>query len=119
MGSIPFKTLANKYAAAEVCVFPSLMETQGLVAPEAMAMNKMVIFSNRGPGPETIIHKETGLLCNPYDSDDIADQIIWTLNNKNLCYKIAKKGRDFVLSNLEINKITSENVSFYNTVRNT
>ncbi|WP_296386331.1 glycosyltransferase family 4 protein, partial [Winogradskyella sp.] len=66
MGAIPFKILANKYAAAEVCVFPSLMETQGLVAPEAMAMNKLVVFSECGPGPETIEHKKTGLLCNPY-----------------------------------------------------
>ncbi len=113
MGAIPFKTLANKYAAAEVCVFPSLMETQGLVAPEAMAMNKLVIFSNCGPGPETIVHKKTGLLCNPYDSDDIADQINWVLNHKEECKHIANNARAFVLANFEINLITQENLDFY------
>jgi glycosyltransferase involved in cell wall biosynthesis len=114
MGAVPFKTLTNKYAAAEVCVFPSLMETQGLVAPEAMAMNKLVIFSECGPGPETIEHKKTGLLCNPYDSDDIANQINWVLNHKEECKHIAKNGRAFVLSNFDINTVTEENLDFYN-----
>jgi glycosyltransferase involved in cell wall biosynthesis len=118
MGAVPFKILANKYAVAELCVFPSLMETQGLVAPEAMAMEKLVIFSNAGPGPETIEHKKTGLLCNPYDSDDIADQINWVLNHKAECKHIAEKGRAFVLSNFEINNITEENLDFYNYISN-
>ena len=118
MGAVPFKVLANKYAAAEVCVFPSLMETQGLVAPEAMAMNKLVVFSECGPGPETIKHKETGLLCNPYSSDDIAKQINWALKNKEESKTIAAKGRAFVLSNFEINTITDENIAFYNAIIN-
>jgi glycosyltransferase involved in cell wall biosynthesis len=112
-GAVPLDVLATKYAAAEVCVFPSIMETQGLVAPEAMAMNKLVIFSNRGPGPETIEHKKTGLLCSPYDSDDIANQINWALTHKEESKSIAKKGNDYVLRNFEVNKITQENLNFY------
>jgi glycosyltransferase involved in cell wall biosynthesis len=93
------------------------METQGLVAPEAMAMNKLVIFSECGPGPETVEDKVTGLLCNPYDPIDIAKQINWTLDNKEESRKIAQKGRAFVLSNFEINKITQDNIDFYNSIR--
>jgi len=114
MGAIPFKILANKYAAAEVCVFPSLMETQGLVAPEAMAMSKLVIFSECGPGPETIVHKKTGLLCNPYDSKNIANQINWALNHKAECKHIAENGSAFVSSNFDVNTVTEENLGFYN-----
>jgi len=94
------------------------METQGLVAPEAMAMNKLVVFSECGPGPETIKHKETGLLCDPYSSDDIAKQINWALKNKEESKTIAAKGRVFVLSNFEINTITDENIAFYNAIIN-
>ncbi|EDP69675.1 glycosyl transferase, group 1 [Flavobacteriales bacterium ALC-1] len=118
MGAIPFKTLADKYAEAEVCVFPSLMETQGLVAPEAMATGKIVVFSKCGPGPETIKHGETGLLCDPYDSDDIANKINWTLNHKDQCKLIADNGRDYVLANFEINAITKDNIDFYNMLLN-
>ena len=118
MGAIPFKTLADKYAEAEVCVFPSLMETQGLVAPEAMATGKIVIFSECGPGPETIQHEETGLLCNPYDSDDIANKINWALNHKEECKHIADNGRQYVLANFEIDTITTNNIDFYNRLLN-
>lgn len=119
MGAIPFIDLANKYATSEICIFPSLMETLGLVAPEAMAMNKLVIFSECGPGPEIIAHKKTGLLCNPYDIDDISNQIIWALNHEKECKVIAKKGMEYVLSNFEIETITQENINFYNTILNT
>ncbi|BAO74395.1 glycosyltransferase family 4 protein [Winogradskyella sp. PG-2] len=116
MGAVPFKILANKYAAAEICVFPSLMETQGLVAPEAMAMNKLVIFSNCGPGPETIEHKKTGLLCNPYDSDDISKQINWALSHKKDCQHISINARKFVTQTFDVEKITIENIEFYNLI---
>jgi glycosyltransferase involved in cell wall biosynthesis len=117
MGVIPLQELAKKYASAEVCVFPSKMETQGLVAPEAMAMNKIVIFSNVGPGPETINHKKTGLLCNPYDENDIADNILWALNNKENVKSIAKKGKEFVLNTFGINTILNDNIKFYKSIK--
>src|SRR5690606_19762757 len=53
-GAVGRSELRDAYASAAVCVFPSHMETQGLVAPEAMAMEKAVVFTKLGPGPETI-----------------------------------------------------------------
>jgi glycosyltransferase involved in cell wall biosynthesis len=112
-GAVNTKVLAEKFAYAELCIFPSLMETQGLVAPEAMAMEKLVIFSNCGPGPETIEHKKTGLLCDPYDENDIAEKIIWALENREECAVIAKQGRRFVEDNFERNTLTKKNLNFY------
>jgi glycosyltransferase involved in cell wall biosynthesis len=117
-GAVPLKTLSEKYASAEVCVFPSLMETQGLVAPEAMAMKKMVIFSECGPGPETINHMETGLLCNPYSSDDISDKIIWALQHKEKCKIIANAGRAYVLKEFNSHTITKFNINYYTSIVN-
>jgi glycosyltransferase involved in cell wall biosynthesis len=74
-GVIPFNDLPKKYAEAFVCVFPSHMETQGLVAPEAMAMKKPVVFSELGPGPETIENYKTGLLCDPLNVNDIVSKV--------------------------------------------
>ena len=110
--------LAKKYASAECCVFPSLMETQGLVAPEAMAMNKLVIFSECGPGPETIIHNKTGLLCDPYDVNDISDKIIWALSYKEESKTIANSGRAFVLKEFNPKRITKLNIDYYKSVLN-
>ncbi|WP_299130561.1 glycosyltransferase family 4 protein [uncultured Winogradskyella sp.] len=118
MGSVPLEKLAKHYASAEVCVFPSLMETQGLVAPEAMAMGKLVVFSELGPGPETISHQKTGLLCNPYEIDDIAEKIIWALEHKDQSALIAAAGQHYVLDHFDSNKLMNANVSFYKRLLN-
>jgi glycosyltransferase involved in cell wall biosynthesis len=39
-GVVNYETIPEVYAQAQVCVFPSHMETQGLVSLEAMAMEK-------------------------------------------------------------------------------
>lgn len=115
-GLISYEDIPKKYAKAEVCVFPSHMETQGLVAPEAMAMEKMVIFTNLGPGPETIIDFETGFLCNPYDSGDIAEKIIWTFENPSKAIQIGIQARQFVIHKYNINKIVQQNIIFFKSI---
>ncbi|MDY2587161.1 glycosyltransferase family 4 protein [Winogradskyella aquimaris] len=112
-GTVDMNSLAEYYASADVCVFPSLMETQGLVAPEAMAMGKLVIFTECGPGPEIIEDKKTGLLCNPYDVDDIANKIIWALGNKELSQDIAERGRVHALNILNKDSVVNRNIDFY------
>jgi len=115
-GAVSTNELANKYALSTLCVFPSLMETQGLVVPEAMAMEKLVIFSNSGPGPETITHKETGLLCNPYDIESISENIIWGLNNIEKSKIIRQNARNFVLDNYNIKTLVKDNIEFYKSI---
>lgn len=117
IGAVPLQELAEQYAAATLCVFPSLMETQGLVTPEAMAMQKLVLFSNVGPGPEIITHKDTGLLCDPYNEDDIADNILWALQHNKEGNAIAKKARHYIEVNFSIDTITHRNVEFYKTIQ--
>lgn len=116
MGTVNMKSLAESYASAEVCVFPSLMETQGLVAPEAMAMGKLVIFTECGPGSEIIEDKKTGLLCNPYDVEDIANKVIWALENKELSQDIAERGKVHALNILNKDSVVNRNIDFYNKI---
>lgn len=101
------------YAKAKLCIFPSHIETLGLVAPEAMAVEKLVIFTNKGPGPEVIQHGENGLLCNPHDPKDIAQQIIWALQHEEKANEISKEARKSVLNRFELSKLVVENLKFY------
>lgn len=109
MGTVPHASLPQIYETAHVCVFPSHMETQGLVAPEAMAMGRPVIFTNLGPGPETIIDGETGFLVNPYNPNEIANKIGFCFRNPDKLEVISKKARVAVhekfdeIENLKIN----------------
>lgn len=112
-GAVSFTEIPNAYAKAAVCIFPSHMETLGLVAPEAMAMEKPVIFTKLGPGPEVIADGETGWLCNPHHPEDIANTIIQVLGNPQKAQEIAKQANRFVLEKFELHEIVQENIHFY------
>ena len=113
MGAVLHDELPSIYESAEVCVFPSHMETQGLVAPEAMAMEKPVIFSNVGPGPETILEGETGFLVNPYEPQDIADKIMLCFNNEELTSRTGKNARIAAMNKFNQVTILKKNLTFY------
>ncbi len=112
-GRVNYENIPEIYAQAQVCVFPSHMETQGLVAPEAMAMEKLVIFTDQGPGPETITNLENGLLCDPFIPEDIANQIIWAFSNEEKVAVICKKARQSVLEKYSAALIVQKNIDFY------
>ena len=60
---------------ANVCCYPSHMETFGIAAVEAMSVGKPTIFSRHGPGPEITDEGVSGLLCDPHCTADIAAKI--------------------------------------------
>lgn len=112
-GAVAYTNIPAVYAGASVCVFPSHMETQGLVAPEAMAMEKAVVFTKLGPGPETIENYKTGLLCDPHSPENIAKKIIWFFSNKEKAELIAKTARVVALEKYGLYNIVHENITFY------
>jgi len=112
-GAVPYIDIPAAYAKASVCVFPSHMETQGLVAPEAMAMEKAVVFTKLGPGPETIDNYETGLLCDPYNPNDIAEKIVWVFSHKEKVNEMGKAARKFVVKKYGLQYIVCQNIDFY------
>lgn len=118
MGAISRGELDLLYAKAAVCVFPSHMETQGLVSLEAMLLEKAVVFSKYGPGPETIEHGQTGLLCDVYDPQDIAKQVLWFLEHPKEAANIGAKARKAVMNRYELQQVTAANVEFYRSIQN-
>ncbi len=112
--TIPRDQLNVRYAEAAFCVFPSHMETQGLVTLEAMLMRKPVIFSKYGPGPETIEHGKTGLLCDVYDPNDIASKMLWMIENPEKGKKLGANARKEAKMKYDKNSILELNLNFYN-----
>jgi len=115
-GVVDYDKLPEKYAEAHVCVFPSHMETLGLVAPEAMCMAKPVVFTKEGPGSEVITHGVTGLLCDPYNPKDIANQIKWVFQNTEAAIELGNNARESVVARFNIDKIVEQNRAFYKTI---
>ncbi|SDA77961.1 Glycosyltransferase involved in cell wall bisynthesis [Algoriphagus alkaliphilus] len=115
---VPHDQIPGIYESAEICIFPSFMETQGLVAPEAMAMGKIVIFTDKGPGPETIRHGIDGFLCNPLEVSSIAETIREAFEALGRKQEISRAARKTIQENFGFEPVLHENLSFYNQVIN-
>ena len=112
-GVQPRSDLPALIQTAEICCFPSHVETFGIGIAEAMALEKPVIYMKTGPGPEVIEDGISGILCDTFDPVDIADNILFALNNNELVKKLGKKARERVLEKFEKNKWVKENLEYY------
>lgn len=94
VGSLDQQRLALFYAAADVCAVPSLTESFGLVALEAMACGTPVVGTRVG-GLQTLIeHGESGLLVPAGDYQALAESIAQVLSDPRLRMHLAHGARD-------------------------
>ena len=94
VGSRGQEELALYYAAADVCAVPSLTESFGLVALEAMACGTPVVGTRVG-GLQTVIENgESGLLVPAGDYRALAEAIARVLLDARLRMHLAHGARD-------------------------
>ena len=90
--AVPQHELPAYYAAADVCAAPSLHETFGLTALEAMACGTPVVASDAGGLRELVHHGETGLLCEPGDAGALAEALDALLSDPSLARRMGVAG---------------------------
>jgi glycosyltransferase involved in cell wall biosynthesis len=94
------KILQELYSAADVMIVPSILETFGLTALEALACGTPVVaFKNTGLS-DIVEHKKTGYLAEALNAKDLADGINWVLKNsyKNILDIDSRKRVEFLFS---------------------
>lgn len=94
IGSLDQAQLALWYDAADVCAVPSLTESFGLVALEAMASGTPVVATRVG-GLQTVVQDgASGLLVPPGDSRALAGAILRVLMDQRLRMHLAHGARE-------------------------
>ena len=106
------------YAACDVAVFPSHYEPFGIVALEAMSMEKPVVVGAAGvSGMREIViccsDEQCGYHVDPNNPSDIAWGIINSLENPERRKWLGKNGRKRVLSEFTWSKIAEKTVELY------
>ena len=77
---MPFEELAELFRSADLVVYPSYYEGQGLIPLEAMASGTPVVTVNHGPLPE-MVDDSVGGLFTMADEESMAEAILTELTS--------------------------------------
>lgn len=88
------QSLSLLYNAADVVIVPSRMENLPQIATEALSCGTPVVAFNTCGIPDAVIHKQSGYLAKPYDTDDLSYGIKWVLEDETRHQKLSKFARD-------------------------
>lgn len=103
-GAVPFETLTHVYHSADLFVFSSMTETQGLVLIEAMAAGLPVV-AVRAYGVQNMVdHMINGLLTQ-CDLNEFSSAICTILENRELYKKLQSQALD------KAYRLSSENMT--------
>jgi glycosyltransferase involved in cell wall biosynthesis len=86
--------LSLVYSAADVMIVPSLQESFGQTAFEAMACGTPVVAFNATGLKDIVDHQQNGYLAQPYETEDLAKGIAWVLENKERHQKLSHHARE-------------------------
>jgi N-acetyl-alpha-D-glucosaminyl L-malate synthase BshA len=103
-------------SVADLFLLPSLQESFGLAALEAMACEVPVVASNVGGLPEVIEHGTTGFLHEPNDLAGMAASATKLLSDRMLHARMARAARTTVTTRFCVNEIVPEYEQLYRQV---
>jgi glycosyltransferase involved in cell wall biosynthesis len=87
-------SLSLAYAAADVMVVPSIQESFGQTASEALACGTPVVAFNATGLLDIVDHQYNGYLAQPYDVDDLAQGLLWVLAHPSPEQTLRKNSRE-------------------------
>jgi glycosyltransferase involved in cell wall biosynthesis len=97
VGGVPSTTVARYYQAADVFVFSSVTETQGLAVLEAMACGLPVVAVRASGVEEAVLDGVSGLLV-PEEREAFAGAVLQLLGDPDLARKLAAGAREGALA---------------------
>lgn len=114
LGRIPDDaTLSFVYSAADVFIAPSLQENLSNTVMESLACGTPVVAFNIGGMPDMIDHKRNGYLAKPFECQDLAEGIVWVLEDDEKCLQLSESARKKVLENYESTNIAHRYLNLY------
>lgn len=101
---------------ATLSIFPSYSETFGLGAVESMSCACPTIFTKRSCGPEIIQHNVNGLLVDPDNIEEIANNILLLLNDEHKRKELGQRGKAEVTNKFNLSFLAQQHITWYSEV---
>ena len=87
-------SLSLAYSAGDIMIVPSLQESFGQTASEALACGTPVAAFNATGLRDIVDHEQNGYLAQPYSSEDLARGIAWVLEDDDRHLKLISNARE-------------------------
>ncbi|HET8675449.1 MAG TPA: N-acetyl-alpha-D-glucosaminyl L-malate synthase BshA [Blastocatellia bacterium] len=116
VGKQPQSQIRDYLSVADLLLLPSLTESFGLAALEAMACQVPVIATRVGGLPEVVEDGECGYLLGVGDVQGMADRAIEILSDAGLGERLGRRGREIAVSRFTTEKIIPQYEALYQNV---
>lgn len=116
LGKLGQGALLLAYQECDALLFPTRFEGFGYAVCEAMACGKPVITSDNSSLPELVQHNATGILCKTDDIDAFVNAARLLAANPVLAMRMGEAGRERVLQNFTLEKMTDNYIRLYEEV---
>ncbi len=99
LDGMPYEELPTAISDAEIVLLPSLFESFSYTCAEAMAAGKVVVGSNNAGMADLIENNKSGILINPYISQEITGAIHRLITDNEFRYSLSINARKSILKN--------------------
>ncbi len=110
--ALPFlegrEPLADAYAAADVCLFPSRAENYPLTILESLACETPVVAFDVGGVPEQIDHMQSGYVARDGNAEELTAGLVAILGTAGRARGMGRLGREFVLRTSAVSVVAAQ-----------
>lgn len=110
-GAILFKKMPLYYSSADIFIYSSLSETQGLTMVEAMACGLPVVAIKANGAQDIVVNNKNGFLCSS-NIDEFVKKTSYLIDNK-VKRKYFAKNAEITAQNYSIENSTEKLISIY------
>jgi glycosyltransferase involved in cell wall biosynthesis len=113
LGSLNDNGLKQAYSAADVMIVPSLQESFGQTASEALACGTPLVAFNATGLKDIIDHETSGYLAQPYEIEDLARGIAWILEDAHRHQQLRLNARQRAVEQFSLKVQARQYISLY------
>ena len=112
-GIVPIDEKIGLYTACDMVVIPSVVDLDPQVQIEAMASGKPVIGTRVGTMPRRIEDGKSGFIIEPADEKQLADKILYLLNNPEELKSMGKHARQSIVEKYSAENMAARMIEVY------
>lgn len=115
LGFVPYKVYLEELNDADIFVHPSVVAADGdseggapTVILEAQASGLPILATNHADIPNVVEPGKSAILCPERNEEDLAEKIVWLLDNQDAWTDMGQAGRKYVEQKHDIRKAVQE-----------